>query len=72
MLPKTFKDDCLPEKGITEWYKIFKGKEPTVEDSRSGRQSTSTNQQHADQLKELVLSDCHDIIEQMPISFGSC
>ncbi|GBM85284.1 Putative uncharacterized protein FLJ37770 [Araneus ventricosus] len=71
-LQKAFKDDCLSKTTVFDWYKKFKdGRESVIDDLRSGRPSTSINDQDIDNGRELVLGDrrltIRDIIEQVPI-----
>ena len=55
MLQKAFGDSTMSQKNIHKWYKGFKEGRERVDDlERPGRPSTSTNEQHVNQIKELV------------------
>ena len=55
MLQKAFGDLSMSQKNVYKWYKDFKEGRERVDDlERSERPSTSTNEQHVNQIKELV------------------
>ena len=55
MLQKAFGDLIMSQKNVYKWYKDFKGGRERVDDlERPGRPSTSTDEQHVNQIKELV------------------
>ena len=59
MLQKAFGDLTMSQKNVYKWYKDFKeGKERVDDLERLGRPSTSTDEQHVNQIKELVHKNC--------------
>ncbi|XP_053949178.1 uncharacterized protein LOC128857446 [Anastrepha ludens] len=56
MLQKAFGDSTMSQKNVYKWYKDFKeeGHERLDDLERSGRPSTSTDDQHVNKVKELV------------------
>jgi len=59
-----------------EWYSRFKtGRTSIDEDPRSGRPSTSTDDLHIDEVRDLIIQNCclsiREIAEDVGISFGS-
>ena len=55
MLQKAFGNLTMSQKNVYKWYKEFKEGRERVDDlERSGRPSTSTDEQHVNQIKELV------------------
>ena len=55
MLQKAFGDWTMLQKNGYKWYKVFKEGRERVDDlERPGRPSTSTDEQHVNQIKELV------------------
>ena len=55
MLQKAFGDLNILQKNVYKWYKDFKeGREHVDDLERPGRPSTSTDEQHDNQIKELV------------------
>ena len=55
MLQKAFGDLTISQKNVSKWYKDFKEDKERVDDlKRPGRPSTSTDEQHINQIKELV------------------
>ena len=56
MLQKAFGDLTMSQKNVYKWYKDFKEGRERVDDlERPGRPSTSIDEQHVNQIKELVL-----------------
>lgn len=77
MLQVAFGDECLSRSRCHEWYKRFKeGRTSCEDDSRSGRPSTSTDDDHVARLNSLVRSNrrltIREMAEELNISFGSC
>ena len=55
MLQKAFGDLSMSQKNVYKWYKDFKeGKERVDDLEHPGRPSTSTDEQHLNQINELV------------------
>ena len=55
MLQKAFGDLTMSQKNVYKWYKDFKEGRERVDDLESpGWPSTSTDEQHVNQIKELV------------------
>ena len=55
MLQKAFGDLTMSQKNVHKWYKDVKeGRESVDYLERPGRPSTSTDEQHVNQIKELV------------------
>ena len=55
MLQKAFGDLTMSQQNVYKWYKDFKeGRERVDDFERPGRPSTSTDEQHVNQMKELV------------------
>ena len=55
MLQKAFGDLTMSQKNVYKWYKDFKEGRERIDDlERPGRPSTSTDEQHVNQIKELV------------------
>ena len=58
MLRKAFGNSTMSQKNVYKWYKDFKEGRERVDDlERSGRPSTSTDDQHVNKVKELVLKN---------------
>ncbi|CAL1687648.1 unnamed protein product [Lasius platythorax] len=58
MLQKAFGDEVMSQKNVYKWYKQFKEGRESVEDKdRPGRPSTSTDEQHVKEIKDLVLEN---------------
>lgn len=58
MLQKAFGDNYMSRASVFDWYKLFKeGRERVDDEPRPGRPSTSTDDQHINKIKELVLEN---------------
>ena len=76
MLQKTLGDLTISQKNVYKWYKDFKEGRECVDDlERPGRPSTSTDEQYANQIKELVHKNrrltIRDLADTTCISRGS-
>ena len=55
MLQKAFDDLTMSQKNVYKWYKDFiEGRERVDDLERTGRPSTSTDEQHVNQIEKLV------------------
>ena len=76
MLQKAFGDLTMSQKNVYKCYKDFKEGRERVDDlERLGRPPTSTDEQHVNQIKELVHINCRltsrDLADTIGISRGS-
>ena len=76
MLRKAFGNSTMSQKNVYKWYKDFKEGRERVDDlERSGRPSTSTDDQHVNKVKEIVLKNrrltVEDLTDMIGISEGS-
>ena len=76
MLQKAFADLTMSQKNVYKWYKDFKeGRERVNDLERPGHPPTSTDEQHVNQIKELVHKNprlaIRDLADTIGISRGS-
>ena len=76
MLQKAFGDLTMSQKNVYKWYKDFKeGREHVDDLERPGRPSTSSDEQHVNQITELVHKNrqliIRDLADTIGISIGS-
>ena len=75
-IQRVFGDDAMGITQIKEWYNRFKdGRTSVHSDARSGRPSTSRNDELIDQVRALVMQDrrvtVRELVEEVGISTGS-
>lgn len=58
MLRKAFGNNYRSRASVFDWHKLFEeGRERVEDEPRPGRPSTSTDEQHVNQIKELVFEN---------------
>ena len=71
-IQRVFGDDAMGITQINDWYNRFKDGRTSVENvARSGRLSTSRNDELFDQVRTLVMQDRRVTVEEAGISTGS-
>ncbi|GFT89290.1 protein GVQW3 [Trichonephila clavipes] len=77
MMKTAFGDEVISRARVFEWFRPFKeGRQSVNSDPRSGRPSTSRNEDKIAQVKAVVRSDrrltVREIAQECHISVGSC
>ena len=77
ILTKTYGESAISKKRVYEWYKRFQdGREDVEDDERAGRPRTSTTDENAEKVKEMVINDrritFREFADDFGISIGSC
>jgi hypothetical protein len=77
MLKQAFRDESVSRIQTYEWYKRFKdGRNSIEDDPRSGRPSTSKDDQHVEKVCEVIRSDrrltVREIADEVGILKTSC
>jgi hypothetical protein len=77
MVKKVYGDECMSRTSCYEWYKLFKdGRQSTHDEPLLGRPSTSCEDIHVAQVREIVRSNrrltVREIAEECNMSIGSC
>jgi hypothetical protein len=77
MMKNDYGDHCMSRTSSYEWFKRFKAGRQTIHDEpRLGRPSTSCDDAHVAQVREIVRSNRGLTVREMPeecnISTGSC
>ena len=71
MLQKVFGDLTIPQKNVYKWYKNIKECRERFDDlERPGRPSTSADEQHVNQIKEVVHKNCRLTIREHADTIG--
>ncbi|PNF41749.1 hypothetical protein B7P43_G03429 [Cryptotermes secundus] len=75
-IQQAFGDDAMSNSRIKEWYNRFKDGRTSVDsEPRSGRPSTSRNENVIEQVRTLVMEDCHitvrELANEIGVSIGS-
>ena len=76
MLQNAFGDETMSQKNGYKWYRDFKEDRERVDNlERSGRLSTSIDNQNINKIKEMVLGNRRltigELVDMVGISFGS-
>lgn len=66
MLRKAFGDKSMAKSQVFKWHKMFKeGRERVENEPRSGRPSTSTDEGHIKEIKDIVLKNSRITVRQL-------
>ena len=73
MLTVAYGEATLNRSNVYRWYKMFsEGREDVNDEERAERPSTSTTDEHIDEVKKIVLVNRRITAEDLNISIGSC
>ena len=77
MLTKAYGESATSKTRVYEWSDRFQdGREDVEDDERPGRPSTSTTDENAEKVKEMVMSTrritIREVVDDVGISIGSC
>jgi hypothetical protein len=77
MLQQAFKDDAFGKSQVDEWFSRFKNGNMSIRDlPRTGRPSTSRNEENIEQVRQAINEDRRKVIEQVSeetnMSWSSC
>lgn len=71
MLKTAYKDDAMGKTQVYEWFARFKNGDMSIDDKpRSGRPSTARIDENVEKIRELVLTDRRQTIDQLSESSG--
>jgi len=77
MLQQAYGEDCLSRTQCHEWYQRFKSGRTSIEDDpKSGRPSTSMDDDHVEKVLDLIRQNCRltvrEVAEEVAICKSSC
>jgi len=77
MLQQAYGEDCLSRTQCHEWYQLFKSGRTFIEDDpKSGRPSTSMNDDHINKVLAVIHQSCRlhvrEVAEEVGICKSSC
>jgi response regulator of citrate/malate metabolism len=77
MLQQAFEDESMSRTQSHEWYILYKEGRTSIEDNeRSGRSSTSNNEENIQKVRKVIRSNCHltihEVAEEAGISKATC
>lgn len=77
LLKQAYEEDCMSRSQCHEWFKRFQsGRTSIEENSRSGRPSTSTNDENIDAVRSVIRTNrrltVREVAQDVGISIGSC
>ena len=77
MLQQAYREDCMSRSPCHEWYQCFESGRTSIEnDPKSGRPSTSMNDDHIEKVLALFRQNCRltvrEVVEEAAICKSSC
>jgi len=73
MLQQAYGEDCLSRTQCHEWYQRFKWGRTSIEnDSKSGRPSTSTDDDHVEKVLAVIRQNRRLIVREVTEEVGIC